>query len=79
MHRIPNVLIYGRTNNGKMMIVDHFSKQYPPSDDPDNNKSIVPILTVLAPPTPHEGQFLDVIIQSLSAPGKFSYSLGQKT
>ena len=78
MHQMPNLLIYGRTSNGKTMIVHHFSKQYPACDDPDNNNSIVPILTVLAPPTPHEGQFLDEIIHSLYAPGKFSYSLGQK-
>ncbi|TLS19237.1 MAG: AAA family ATPase [Betaproteobacteria bacterium] len=69
-HRMPNLLIIGDTNNGKTMLVQRFCKQHKPSDNPEGEAAIVPVLYVQAPPVPDEGRFYNAILELLFAPYK---------
>lgn len=67
MHRMPNLLITGDTNNGKTMLVNKFRKAYTPNDNSEGEAAIIPVLYVQAPPAPEEGRFYDNILESLFA------------
>lgn len=67
-HRMPHLLIIGDTNNGKTMLVQRFCKQHKPSDNPEGEAAIVPVLYVQAPPVPDEGRFYNAILELLFAP-----------
>lgn len=70
MHRMPNLLIVGDTNNGKTMLVERFKKQHPASDNPSGEGVSVPVLVIQAPPVPDEGRFYNTILEALFAPFK---------
>ncbi|MBK7465268.1 MAG: TniB family NTP-binding protein [Betaproteobacteria bacterium] len=70
MHRMPNLLIVGDTNNGKTMLVERFKKQHPASDNPSGEGISVPVLVIQAPPVPDEGRFYNTILEALFAPFK---------
>jgi hypothetical protein len=77
-HRMPNLLVYGTTNNGKTMLVNEFCLRHQARDEPDGQHVVVPILYVQAPPSPHEGRFYNELIQALYAPGKFGGTTAQR-
>lgn len=70
VHRMPNLLILGHTNNGKTTIVEHFVKKHPAEDLPNEDFASVPVLLVQAPPKPDESRFYNVILDKLFAPYK---------
>lgn len=70
MHRMPNLLIVGDTNNGKTMLVERFKKQHPASENPSGEGISVPVLVIQAPPVPDEGRFYNTILEALFAPFK---------
>ena len=68
MHRMPNLLLVGATNNGKTMIVERFHAAHPRRGRPGGDGMSVPVLVVQAPPVPEEGRFYNAILDRLNAP-----------
>ncbi|WP_415716106.1 TniB family NTP-binding protein [Maridesulfovibrio sp.] len=66
--RMPNLLIQGRTNNGKTMLARRFYNFHPPDDNPDGETAKSPVVYVQAPSIPDEGQLVDSILYFLNAP-----------
>ncbi|ABA87386.1 transposition ATP-binding protein TniB [Syntrophotalea carbinolica DSM 2380] len=70
IHRMPNMLLVGHTNNGKTMLVNRFTMKYPAHDNPRGNGIVVPVLSIQAPPVPDENRFYNLILEKLYAPFK---------
>ncbi len=77
-HRMPNLLIYGDTNNGKTMIVNRFRQLYPARDNAEGDAAIVPVLIIQSPPVPDENRFYNAILEKLFAPYKASDRVDKK-
>ena len=71
-HRMPNILLYGDTNNGKTMIVNQFLRKYPTYNNPSGDRIIVPVLIIQAPEVPDEGRFYNAILEALLVPFRHS-------
>jgi hypothetical protein len=71
-HRMPNLLLYGDTNNGKTMIVNRFHRKHSAYDNPDGEGVIVPVLFIQCPPVPDEGRFYNAILEAIYCPYKAS-------
>lgn len=69
-HRMPNLLIAGRSDNGKSMIARRFDALHPCFDNPDGCGITMPVLMVQAPPVPEESRFYGNILDTLFAPYK---------
>lgn len=68
--RMPNLLLYGATGNGKTMIINRFIARHPAHDNPDGDAAVVPVLAVQAPPLPSESRLYDAMLEALFAPYK---------
>lgn len=66
--RMPNMLIVGRTNNGKTHILRRFLERHPPNPNPEGEAAIVPVVFVEAPSSPDRGEFYNRILESVHAP-----------
>lgn len=64
VHRMPNLLIVGRTNNGKTMIIDRFLESQ--SSRWGKPEVTMPIVSIQAPPKPEERRFYGEIVKSLA-------------
>ncbi|HEY0003840.1 MAG TPA: TniB family NTP-binding protein [Pyrinomonadaceae bacterium] len=71
-HRMPNLLIYGDTNNGKTMIVNRFHSKHPAYDNPAGEGAVVPVLLIQCPPVPDEGRFYNAVLEAIYSPYKAS-------
>lgn len=69
-HRMPNLLIAGRSDNGKSMIARRFDALHPSFDNPDGAGITMPVLMFQAPPVPDESRFYGNILDTLFAPYK---------
>lgn len=49
-HRMPGLLIYGETNNGKTMLSQRFIRDHPAEDNPTGNSANIPVLHIQMPP-----------------------------
>lgn len=67
-HRMPNILLYGDSNNGKTVIARRFKSQHPARDDPDGETITVPVLMVEAPSKPDERRLFMSILDEICAP-----------
>lgn len=63
--RMPNVLLIGRTNNGKTGLVKRFAARHLPSDNPGGESIIAPVLIVQTPPKPTEAGFYTELLHPL--------------
>lgn len=70
--RMPNLLVIGRTNNGKTHILRRFQELHPACDNEGGEAASVPIVFVQAPAIPDEKRFYAAILRSIFA--KFSVS-----
>lgn len=70
VHRMPNLLVVGETNNGKTMIIQQFHRRHPPRDNSRGEGIVVPALIIQAPPVPDESRFYNAILEKLFAPYK---------
>jgi transposition helper protein len=70
IHRMPNLLIVGDTNNGKTMLAHRFLRKHPADQNLDGDSVLVPVLLVQAPPVPDEGRFYNTILDAIFAPYK---------
>lgn len=68
--RMPNLLLFGPTNNGKTMIVEKFRRAHPAvaSEDAPHGMAQVPVLNVQMPPGPDEARFFEAILDALAVP-----------
>jgi len=69
-HRMPNMLIVGRTNNGKTAIAQQFLSLHPPVYEPSAEADVVPILYLQAPPVPDERRLNAAMLDQLHIPHK---------
>ena len=65
IHRMPNLLIVGRTNNGKTMLIDRFLELH--SGREHGSLASHGILSIQTPPKPDERRFYDEIASTLAA------------
>lgn len=70
MHRMPNLLIVGDTNNGKTMILNRFLQLHRAEEREEGEEVYVPVLPVAAPGKPDEAEFYERILDELYAPYK---------
>lgn len=63
--RMPNMLVIGRTNNGKTDLITRFASRHPPCDNPDGEHITVPVLVVQTPPKPTEAGFYLELVRPL--------------
>jgi hypothetical protein len=75
---MPNLLVFGETNNGKSMIATRFGQMHPPSDNAERDHIIFPVLIVQAPPVPDENRFYNAVLETLNAPYRPSDVLAKK-
>lgn len=68
--RMPNMLIVGKTNNGKSHLVNHFLSLHPASDNPVGEGIIVPVLYIEAPDKPDISHLYGLILDMLNVPYK---------
>jgi len=77
-HRMPNLLIVGRTNSGKTMIANRFANRHPAVDNANGDYVSVPVLMIQAPPGPDENRFYNSILDKLFAPYKPNEHVSKK-
>ncbi|WHI44627.1 TniB family NTP-binding protein [Microbulbifer sp. VAAF005] len=63
--RMPNMLLVGRTNNGKTKLVRHFANLNQASENPEGEHIIAPVIYIQAPPSPSEAGFYSEILGGL--------------
>jgi hypothetical protein len=68
--RMPNMLITGKTNNGKSHLVKHFRDLHPATDNPAGEGIRVPVLYVEAPDKPVISHLYATILDTLFVPRK---------
>lgn len=78
VHRMPNLLIVGDTNNGKSMIVNRFVSNHKPKVQLAGDPSSFPVLVVQAPNVPDEGRFYNSILSQIYAPFRPSARVDQR-
>lgn len=77
-HRMPNLLLYGDTNNGKTMIVNRFQQRHLAHDNPGGDGIVLPVLIIQCPSVPDENRFYNAILEKLFAPYKASDRVDKK-
>lgn len=66
--RMPGMLIYGDTNNGKTSILGEFLRRHSPQDNPSGVTILVPVLYISCPPNPDEKSLYGIIFNKLFEP-----------
>ncbi len=46
MHRMPNLLVFGETNNGKTALIQRFVQQHLPELGDDRTLSRIPVVVI---------------------------------
>jgi len=69
-HRMPNMLIIGKTNNGKTAVAQTFLSLHKPNYDPTAEADDIPVLYIQAPPVPDERRFNAALLDRLRVPHK---------
>ena len=67
MHRMPHMLVYGPTNNGKSSIAMRFRDRHEPYFSEDGERRIMPVVYLEMPPKPSEGRFYVKVLEALGA------------
>lgn len=73
VHRMPNRLLVGETNNGKTALVRHLLAMHPIQNDPSQEAAIIPIVYVQAPPLPDEHRFYSALLDVVGVRHRRSY------
>lgn len=64
-NRMPNMLIVGRSNNGKTEILKEFLKRHPAEDRREFDTVYAPVIYIQSPPGPTEHIFLNKLLMML--------------
>jgi hypothetical protein len=73
VHRMPNRLLVGETNNGKTALIRHFMSMHPCNDDSHLEAAVIPIVYVQAPPLPDEHRFYGALLDAIGVFHRRSY------
>jgi ATP:corrinoid adenosyltransferase len=68
VHRMPNMLILGETNNGKTSIIKQFLKRHPIINDPNEDAVSVPVVSIEMPPEANQDSIYISILRELHIP-----------
>ncbi|MDV6316275.1 TniB family NTP-binding protein [Idiomarina sp. HP20-50] len=63
--RMPNLMLIGRTNNGKTELLRKFCQQHLPDPNSSGDSFIAPVMYMQAPPSPNESDLYVQILNSL--------------
>lgn len=77
-NRMPNILIVGRSNNGKTEILKEFLKRHPAEDRREFDSVYAPVVYIQSPPGPTEHIFLNKLLMMLGATVKQNDSSDRK-
>jgi Bacterial TniB protein len=77
VHRMPNRLLVGETNNGKTALIRHFIAMYPATNDPRREAADIPVVYVQAPPVPEEHRFYAALLDAIGVIHRRSYRTGE--
>lgn len=72
VHRMPNLLIVGDTNNGKSMIINRFVSRHRPPEQIRGEPPTLPVVLVQAPDGPDERKFYSNILTTIYEPARSS-------
>lgn len=67
-HRMPCLLVHGKSGMGKTMIVDKFVRSIPAGYDKENGNCVYRVVRIECPPTPDEADFYLTILSAIAAP-----------
>jgi hypothetical protein len=67
-NRMPNILIVGRSDNGKTELLKEFLKRHPAEDRREADAVYAPVIYIQSPPGPSEHIFLNKLLMTLGAP-----------
>lgn len=76
--RMPNLLIYGDTNNGKTTIVKQFALRNHSKENEKTGLLEYPVMYMQMPPSPEESRFYDSMLNILKAPYRQRDSISRK-
>ena len=77
-NRMPNMLIVGRSDNGKTEILREFLKRHPAEDRREFDTVYAPVVYIQSPPGPSEHIFLNQLLMMLGAPVRQNDSSDRK-
>jgi len=77
-NRMPNLLIFGETNNGKTTIAREFCSKHPARNSPREENAFIPVVYIQAPQGPDESLFFSFLLDKLNAPYNPSDRLDKK-
>lgn len=78
LHRMPNLLVVGDTNNGKTAILKRFAKMHEPFTREEDGQTLWPVLYVQAPAEPSERSFYNSILEKVQAPYRLNDRVDKK-
>jgi len=76
--RPPNILILGRSNNGKSQLLKEFKRRNATEVRRTGESTFAPVIFVQAPPTPNEKLFLDRALRVFNVEPRKSATDGEK-
>ena len=76
--RMPNLLIFGDSNNGKTALIERFYNSNPSFYDKKKQQTECPVVLVQAPPEPDERSFYNMILDQLFAPDKVTEKIFER-
>ncbi len=77
IHRMPNRLLVGETNNGKTALIRHFMAMHPSMNAPDQEAAMMPLVYIQAPPVPEEHRFYAALLDAIGVVHRRSYQTGE--
>lgn len=77
-NRMPNMLIVGRSDNGKTEILKEFLARHPAEDRREFDTVYAPVIYIQAPPGPDEDIFLDKLLRMLGVSVRRNEAAKQK-
>jgi hypothetical protein len=77
-NRPPNLLIVGRSNNGKTDILKEFKRRHPVNERPSGDTTHAPVIFIQAPPSPDDKLFLDRALRVFNILPRRSATDGEK-
>lgn len=78
VNRMPNLLIVGRSDNGKTEILQEFRKRHPAEDRRDMDVVFAPVIYVQSPPGATEHLFLNSILTMLGVQSRQNETMDRK-
>lgn len=77
-NRVPGMLITGRTNNGKTMILKRFMREHPVQGGDGEQTATIPVVFAQCPAMPSESRLYDELLDGMGMPNLASYTVGRK-